>query len=375
LKFERADWTSFRTVERLQQKAGVAKSKLRRLVPKELTDNALDENAKVCIGELDNGGYFVEDDGRGIDGTPEEIAQLFSIARPMVSTKLLRLPTMGALGNGLRVVAGAVLASEGSLIVTTRNRRITLRPERDGRTTIVNMEPVEHPVGTRVEISFGPALPSESRALIWAQIACQLAGEGQSYPGKTSPWWYDAAQFHELLSASGSRPVRELIAELEGCSGAKAGRIVAAAKLGRAVCKDITSEQAHRLLLAARDGARQVRPERLGTVGPIFPSNFAYAYSYGIAKFGSAAPFAEVPFVVEAWVKQKDYEEDETTLVACVNRTPVTGDISAARDGRSRVKLLGEDAMPLIEPPANRLFRGCCNRFHAVSNRVEQSTH
>ena len=88
-KFERADWTSFRTVEGLQQKAGVAKSKLRRLVLKELTDNALDENAMVRIGELCNGGYFVEDHGRGIDGTPEEIAQLFSIARPMVSTKLL----------------------------------------------------------------------------------------------------------------------------------------------------------------------------------------------------------------------------------------------------------------------------------------------
>jgi hypothetical protein len=33
LKFERADWTSFRTVDGLQQKAGVPQSKLRRLVP------------------------------------------------------------------------------------------------------------------------------------------------------------------------------------------------------------------------------------------------------------------------------------------------------------------------------------------------------
>ena len=46
LKFERADWTSFRTVEGLQQKAGVAASKLRRLVLKELTDNALDTGAQ-----------------------------------------------------------------------------------------------------------------------------------------------------------------------------------------------------------------------------------------------------------------------------------------------------------------------------------------
>jgi hypothetical protein len=333
LKFERADWSLFRTVEGLQQKAGVEKSKLRRLVLKELADNGLDENAKVRIGELRNaGGYFVEDDGRGIDGRPEEIAERFSIARPMVSTKLLRLPTRGALGNGLRVVSGAVLASEGSLVVVTRNRRMMLRPERDGTTTVVGVEAVEHPVGTRIEISFGPALPPDSQALLWAKIACRMAGSGQTYTGNSSPWWYDVTQFHELLTASGRRPVRELIAHLDGCSGAKAGEIVTAAGFTRAVCQDITGEQAHRLLTAARESARQVKPERLGTVGPMFEADSAYACASGIATFGSAAPFAEVPFVVETWVEER--EGDNTKLVACVNRTPVTGHISAARDGR-----------------------------------------
>ena len=47
----------------------------------------------------------------------------------MRSSKLLRLPQRGALGNGLRVVAGAVLASAGSLVVITRNKRIELRPQ------------------------------------------------------------------------------------------------------------------------------------------------------------------------------------------------------------------------------------------------------
>src|SRR4051812_29831839 len=77
LKFERADWTTFRTVEGLQQKAGVPASKLRRLVLKELTDNALDTGAKVRIGHLAGGdGYFVEDDGPGIEGQPDDIARL-----------------------------------------------------------------------------------------------------------------------------------------------------------------------------------------------------------------------------------------------------------------------------------------------------------
>ena len=108
LKFERADWTSFRTIEGLQQKAGVAQNALRRLVLKELADNGLDAGTQVRVGEI-VGGYFIEDDGPGID--PDDVARLFSIARPLATTKMLRLPTRGALGNGLRVAAGAVLAS------------------------------------------------------------------------------------------------------------------------------------------------------------------------------------------------------------------------------------------------------------------------
>src|SRR5262249_40705054 len=74
LKFEREDWALFRTVEGLQQKAGVPKDKLIRLVLKELADNALDECARVRIDRLPkDAGYFVEDEGNGIDGTPEEI--------------------------------------------------------------------------------------------------------------------------------------------------------------------------------------------------------------------------------------------------------------------------------------------------------------
>ena len=184
LKFEREDWSLFRTVEGLQQKAGVAKHKLSRLVMKELADNGLDSGTEVCVGKLPKGSYFVEDGGPGIEGAPQEIARLFSIARPMVSTKLLRLPSRGALGNGMRVVAGAVLASSGSLIVITHNKRIVLRPERDGTTTVVNVKAVKFPVGTRVEISFGPAIPSGEDTLSWANLALRLAGNEKAYTSK-----------------------------------------------------------------------------------------------------------------------------------------------------------------------------------------------
>jgi hypothetical protein len=328
LKFERADWSLFRTVEGLQKRAGVPKSLLRRLVVKELVDNGLDNGGDVDIGEVP-GGYAVTDNGPGID--PDEVPHLFSIARSMTSTKLLRLPTRGALGNGLRVVTGAVLASDGSLTITTRNRRIELRPERNGTTTALSTETVDFPVGTRIEIRLGPALPVESNDSFWGDVACQLAGCGTQYAGKSSPWWYDVDQFAELLTASGRRPVRDLIAHLDGCSGGKAGEIVVAAGLGRTLCRDVTATQAAALLKAARDSARPVNPKRLGAVGPSAFPNFAYAVADGETTLGARSPYAAIPFVVEAWVKTCS---GSTDVVVCVNRTPITGDVRAARERR-----------------------------------------
>jgi hypothetical protein len=329
LKFERADWTSFRTVEGLQQKAGVSSDKLIRLVLKELTDNGLDSGGNVNVGRLPDGGYFVEDDGGGIAGTPEDVARLFSVARPMVSTKLLRLPTRGALGNGLRVVAGAVLASDGFLVVTTHNRRIELRPQRDGSTTVGKVTPGKFPVGTRIEIGFGAAIPEDENALYWAKVAIRMT-HGQAYAGRSSPYWYDVPQFHELLSASGTAPVRELVANLDGCTGGRAGEITAEARLGRVACGNVSRKQAEHLLAVARSNAKQVTSKRLGAIGPELFSNRAYAASSGTATFG-AEPFAEIPYLVEAWVREDD---EGMGLLVCVNRTPVTGSIDPARDKR-----------------------------------------
>ena len=162
---ERPDWSLFRTFDGLSQRAGVPARQLRRLVLKELADNALDTNTEIDYGEIDDDRYFVEDRGPGLDGTPEQIAELYSMARPMRSTKLLRLPQRGALGNGLRVVAGAVFASEGSLTVITRNKRIELQPLADGTTKVVGVMPADRVVGTRIEISFGSTMPTMATLL------------------------------------------------------------------------------------------------------------------------------------------------------------------------------------------------------------------
>ena len=64
--FEREDWTQFRSLRTISQLAGVPQTHPRRLIAKELADNALDASSNCRVGELGDGGFYVEDDGSGI---------------------------------------------------------------------------------------------------------------------------------------------------------------------------------------------------------------------------------------------------------------------------------------------------------------------
>jgi hypothetical protein len=220
-----------------------------------------------------------------------------------------------------------VLASEGKLIITTRNRRIVLRPEVDGSTTVVDVTTGDWPVGTRVAIEFGAALPADPSALSWARAALEFPG---IYSGKSSPWWYDAASFHELILAHGKQPLRALISELDGCSGGKAGEIIAAAGLHRAACENVTRADASTLLATARQHVRPVPAERLGQIGRNAFLDWSYAHEHGTVD--------TTPFVVEAWAHKEGSEIDVTMLV---NRTPVTGDIKGYRDSEKHICMTG----------------------------------
>ena len=232
------------------------------------------------------------------------------------------------------MVAGAVLASGGFLTVITRGVRLKLRPDRDGSTTVIDRGPDARTIGTRIEIGFGPELPEDNAALHWANGAIELA-RGSVYAGQSSAHWYDAPQFHELMSASGDASVRALVASLDGCAGGRAGDIVAAAGLSRMLCCDLDREQALRLLMAARHASKPVNPKRLGAVGPDAYPGATYAIAYGETEFGSE-PCASIPFAVEAWAVQ----HDESALLVSVNRTPVAARFSMTRD-KSDVNAFG----------------------------------
>lgn len=334
--FERADWVRFGDLTTLPEMSGVGNDLLPRLVVKELVDNALDATGSAEVGLLNNLWVFVQDAGRGIGGTDDEIAGLFSIGRPLVSSKLWRLPTRGALGNGLRVVAGAVLASGGELIVSTRGRTLRLIPRDDGGTSAESIGTYSGP-GTRVQVHLGRPLVLDDDALRWGRAAILMATEGgKRYEKNTSPHWYDTDTFHGLLRAAKGSTVRQVIARFDGCTEPKAGRIAGPYK-GRPA-GELDRAEASSLLAVARSYARVVDAKHLGCVGPIagLPSGYAkLADMMDLPATRSGG--TSVPVVVEAWAEPAD----EPSFTVFVNRTPVATDATEARLDKADLSLFG----------------------------------
>ena len=99
LIFERDDWRLLIEARTWAQKAGCQPGQVGRVIIKELVENALDSGAKSVTLTGDNRHCVVTDDGPGIAG--KDIARLFAVNRPLLSSKLKRLPTRGMLGHGV----------------------------------------------------------------------------------------------------------------------------------------------------------------------------------------------------------------------------------------------------------------------------------
>lgn len=341
--FTSAEWRVFLDLQKIPIQAGVRPGNLAALALKELVDNALDAGVTVRWDWLfDPGdgpedrpaGFYVEDDGPGIPGEgPAEIAHLFSISRPFMSSKAIRLPTRGALGNGLRVVSAIAFASGGGLEVLTRGHRITIGiDETDGTARPATVEACET-IGTRIEVRIGPALDlyDLAEAGRWADRALFLAGKGKPYKGKTSPWWYPEKAFLELCrSAAEGVTVRQLVERFDGCTGRKAGDIAEPFKGIEARALD--GDQAREVLRRMREASAPVTPDRLGALGSDAYNGhggreaFTYAKAAGTRSDG-------IPYVVEVWAAPAD---DRTRIEVTVNGTPITGDVSAEHSAKEK---------------------------------------
>ena len=321
LLYSREDWQLFLEIATLPQKAGVQPHDLPTLVLKELVDNALDAGASdVSLSKVWRGStleYVIADDGPGLE--PSIVSTLFSVNRPLLSSKLRRLPLRGMLGNGLRVVAGAVAASEGSLVVETRGHRLVLRiDDITGLTTIVTDEPVSPIPGAVVRVALGNQLRFRGDEHLFIQPAISIARSGKFYAGASSPHWYSGKGLHRLFQCvePETTTVRAVVADL-GFRFDDERR-----------ARDLTRDDAAKVLAQLQSASSPPVAESLGHLGPNAFGN-SYAIKTGVAAIGGA----QIPFVIEAWAVCSRGEmrgQGKAEIALWLNRSPNFAEIAGA---------------------------------------------
>ena len=337
-QIHKPDTFDFASLPGLTKVTGEPSRRLRRLLLKELTDNALDaadaagRHGEVTIEKRGPDTYVITDEGLGLDGTPDELAALFAIHRPMVSTKYLRKPLRGALGNGLRVAVGCVVVSGGTIEVITHGKHVVLRPRRAGPTEIVSTSDVADSSGTTLIVTLDPTIPYDELDTMWAEDAISLSrfASGPAYDAGAERALdrprrlrrdADADRAGRRDRAAGRRDVRRM-------QRRKAGKLAAPFGKNRSA-RSMSDADAAALLRSMQAAARVVKPDAFGLIGPdaFDPDDYSYASAKGTFAYGAHEPQAEIVHVVEAWVcattrKGKSVEIDD--LFA--NRSPIVGD-------------------------------------------------
>lgn len=342
--FAREDWTLFRSLNTLGQKAGVSVSRLGALVIKELVDNALDAGANATVEEQGDW-VIITDDGPGI--SHDGIESLFSIRRPLTSSKIVRLPQRGALGNGLRVVMGAIYASQGEITVETGgqdddHRLFTFTPQDDGHSACV-VGRTDLKKGTRISLRLGDAL-KDHNLLGMAKWSIIFAKLGVQYRGKTSPWWYDGEALFEMCHATAPETSLLSILKLFRDVTTPIAQVIVDG-IGCTVADQIQREKIPTLIQALRRVSKEPKPAILGKIDEL-GFNFRATKS-GTIRAGQG-PEAVLPYVIEVFCKPLREEVDEEAekdekdqIILMVNRTLITGNIRTWRTKSTKLVISG----------------------------------
>jgi DNA topoisomerase VI subunit B len=362
LTVRRLDTRLFGTLQGLTNMAGVPPQLLRRLIVKEAVDNALDEMDRiggdatsVTVSKDGDNTYVVTDGGSGIEQDLDKLRDLFSTSRPMVTGKFLRRPSRGTLGNGLRVLVGAVALSEARISVQSHGQRTTLRPKISGITEVLAQESVPPAPGTRIEFSLGAIIPRDDRDLIHAERAIRLAKKaGQPFKRLSSPHWQDFDHLAEICATiEAGATVRQLLAGLDGCASAKAGRKLAAPFGKERTCRNLREAEIAALLTAMQASARVVKAKALGPIGPdAFGEAFdGYSVAQANLRIGAHRPYANIPVLIEAFASVSGRRSGNASLAIYANRTPVVGYVNAVR-GQGGIRVSGtglDEALVKVE--------------------------
>lgn len=343
IEFVRTDASLFLHPDRLSQKAGAPKAQLRRMAIKELVDNALDAALNVTLTAVDGDTFIIADDGSGI--APEKAKIMFSVTRPMMSTKLVRRPTRGAVGNGLRVATGAAFASGGSITVESQGVRQQLGFDRaTGETVVRHRSASKVDIGTTITISFGAGLPTDPWATLWGDLAVRLAGASAS-PMLTHPGWYSELAFAELVEAA--RGTAQDLASLFGVDLCHAVSNIVDQGQSTEQRRDIDPEGPPKALSLDLLKALAPKPPKLVPL----PDD-AFPGAYKIERIEAVVGGGAVPAIIQAWAQSSDGKGRtavDVTLV--INRTPTIGDLSVYPGGDSWMKGCGLGYLSLGKVP------------------------
>ncbi len=122
--FEREDWTLFRTVEGLQQRAGVSAERLRRLVLKELADNGLDTGGSITVDQIETTGVYR---ARAVASNKALVYEIAQLQHRPTALKVARLGSVDRAEN-----------SEESRAPSSKRPTIPTRPVRKSRSVCRN---------------------------------------------------------------------------------------------------------------------------------------------------------------------------------------------------------------------------------------------
>jgi len=324
----------FFTRNGLQTWTGVQECQLIPLAVKELTDNALDaaESRKEFSVEdvemgLIPGGFYVQDCGPGMER--EDMLKAFTVRRSLFSSKRhMRLPTRGAMGNGLRVVGGVAVAFGAEL--TVHNNGVAYKLENDPEAEeirIIEESPSNHSQGVRVEMVFPSEDAPGEECLVWGKEALLLARSGGGYQGKPSPFWYTAADLLAYLKETDGT-IRDLVTRFDSCSEVSVKALEALNIPGK---EELDLGHADILLGFLRKKGKPFNPKNRIKEGSPVPG-FPPSYATGTGEYEIDGGAVIIPFRVDAWAAVSETE----MLKLYVNRTPDPGTSTLTYSGEPK---------------------------------------
>jgi hypothetical protein len=296
LYFVALDWRDFLDLGTLPRKAGCSPQDLPRTVYKEAADNACDAGQIVLVGDwMDpkgNRGVHFSDNGSGLE--PEQVPIIYSVNRTRFSSKHIRKASRGMLGNGARVIAGAIAASDGTLMVETHGRRLWLEMNMaTGIMVIQRIESIPFKPGLTLYLALGPALALKSDDLDLAKATIRISRYGRVYSGPSSPRWYGPHDFFRFTQEA-QIGAMDFVTLARKCGFTVAGIIQPD---WRRPAKELSFAQIEDALNGLRARNKAIDPKRLGNIGPEAFADTHYAKELGVVRLDGA----ELPYCVEAW--------------------------------------------------------------------------